>query len=91
MPQIGITVSVPHKSKEYNVKVPDTATGKKLYGALLKKAQLDDSNTVAYEMFQKRVGKKIYPDCADETLKQIGLREGDTIIMKKDMDPGAID
>ena len=90
MAKIGITVSIPHKAKEYNVQVPDAATGKKLYEALLKRSNLQEGDAVSYELFQKRVGKKVYPDLADQTLQQIGIREGDTIIMKKDMDPGAI-
>lgn len=90
---IKVTVSVPHIQKEYDVNLPESTTGKKLYEALLKRINIQEGNglggPVVYELFSKKAGKKIYPDLKDHTLDQMGIVMGDTIILKKDMDPGA--
>ena len=87
MEKIKLTVSVPHLQKEYDVDLPESTTGKRLYEALIKKLQ--DGSGVVYELFSKKAQKKIYPDLKDQTLKGMGIKPGDTIILKKDMDPGA--
>lgn len=89
MSQINITVSVPHQSRDFSVKVPSKATGKQLYNALMKRANLTENSNDVYHLFDKRISKKIYPDLAEQNLEQIGVKEGHTILMKKDMDPGA--
>ncbi|MCO6492269.1 MAG: hypothetical protein J5I98_27880 [Phaeodactylibacter sp.] len=92
MAQMKISVSIPHLEKEYDVNVPDTVSGEKLYNALLQRTkdllESDDGGENVFELFSKRLGKKVYPDYRDVSLKDIGVREGDTIIVKKDLDPG---
>lgn len=92
---IQVTVHVPHLQKEYDVNLPEATTGKRLYEALISRVQnLKEGGggaegPVVYELFSKRTSKKIYPDLKDQTLEQIGIQSGDTVILKKDMDPGA--
>lgn len=93
MPSIKITASIPHVQKEYNISVPDNTTGKRLYEAIMAKAKTelrgdDLAGVVVYELFAKHAKKKVYPDLEMQTLAQIGLKEGETLILKKDMDPG---
>lgn len=92
MSKIKLTVSVPHMQKEYDVDLPAETTGKRLYEALIKRmsAGADGGGPVVYELFSKKAQKKVYPDYKDQTLVQIGIKPGDTIILKKDMDPGAL-
>ncbi len=89
--KIKLTVSVPHIQKEYDVELPDNTTGKRLFEALTKKlgASGGGSNDV-FELFSKKAQVKVYPDLQDQSLKQMGIQPGDTVILKKDMDPGAI-
>ncbi len=90
MAQIKISVNIPHLEKEYDVNVPDSATGEKLFEALLKtNPNLKNDDADVYELFSKRVGKKVFPDYRSTSLKEIGIEQGDTIIVKKDLDPGA--
>lgn len=88
MSQIKISVSIPELEKEYDVNVPETATGEKLFNALTKQNTSLSSSEDIYELFSKRVGKKVYPDFKNVSLKDIGIKSGDTIIVKKDLDPG---
>lgn len=91
MAQIKISVSIPHLEKEYDVNVPDTATGEKLFKALLQQSPaLTESGEDVYELFSKRLGKKIFPDYQSSILKDIGIKEGDTILLKRDIDPGGV-
>lgn len=93
MSNIKVTVSVPHIQKEYDVNLPEETTGKKLYEALLKRVNIQEggglSGPVVYELFSKKANKQIYPAFKDHTLVQMGIIPGDTIILKKDMDPGS--
>jgi hypothetical protein len=93
MKSIKVTVRVPHIQKEYDVSLPVETTGKKLYEALISRLNNAEGNGLAgpvvFELFSKKVGKQIYPAHKDQTLAQIGIMQGDTIILKKDMDPGS--
>ncbi len=93
MSTIRVTVSVPHLQKEYDVSLPLTTTGKKLYEALVARVKNLGADTemgpIVYELFSKKAQKKLYPDLKDHTLSQMGIKDGDTIILKKDMDPGS--
>lgn len=93
MAQMKISVSIPHLEKEYDVNVPDTATGEQLYQALLKRTgellESDDGGENVFELYSKRLGKKIYPDNRNNSLKDTGVQAGDQIIIKKDLDPGS--
>jgi hypothetical protein len=85
-----LTVSIPHLTKEYEVELPLSTTCRRLYEALMSKLpSSSDNGPVVYELFSKRTDKKIYPDYKDHTLAEIGIPAGDTIILKKDMDPGS--
>ena len=84
-----ISVNIPHLGREFDVNLPETVTGERLFNALLQKTpSLMESDENVYELFSKRVGKKVYPDFKGATLKDIGIMEGDTIIVKRDLDPG---
>ena len=90
--KIRLTVSVPHILKDYDVDLPTETTGKRLYEALMKRLSSNDDGSggnVIYELFSKKAQLKVYPDMKDKTLAQMGIHPGDTIILKKDMDPGA--
>ncbi len=89
--KIAITASIPHLQKEFNVELPSTTKAMAFYEALMKKvggSENPNEGVVVYELFSKRLNKKLYPDFAENTLGEIGVQPGDTIIMKKDMDPG---
>lgn len=92
MENLKLTVSVPHMQKEYDVDLPTNTSGKRLYEALIGRVPNLQTGSaggpVVYELFSKREHKKIYPDFKDHTLAQIGIKSGDTVILKKDMDPG---
>lgn len=89
MSKVSIIVNVQDLERSFTVQVPLKVTGKKLHQALLKRVKVQESATVSYQLFQKRVSKKIYPDCADMTLQQLGIINGDTILMKPDFEGGA--
>ncbi|MEM9985469.1 MAG: hypothetical protein AAF804_10275 [Bacteroidota bacterium] len=91
MSKIKLTVSVPHIQKDYDVELPDSTTGKRLFEALTKKlaGSGGSGDNEVYELFSKKAGLKVYPDLKDQSLKQMGIQPGDTVILKKDMDPGA--
>ena len=92
MEKIKLTVSVPHMQKEYDVDLPTNTSGKRLYEALIGRVpslQVGSAGgPVVYELYSKKAHKKIYPDFKDHTLAQMGIQSGDTVILKKDMDPG---
>lgn len=87
MPQIKISVRIPHLEKEYDVNLPDHITSERLYQAILDRAQ-ELSNNDGYELYAKHVRKKIYPDYQDKSLETIGVKEGETIIVKRDEEAG---
>lgn len=92
---IKLEVRVPHLQKEYDVDVPETTTAQRLYDALMARVEPSSNGQglegpVVYELTAKRAQKKIYPDYKDQSLQQIGIKTGETIIIKKDMDPGSI-
>ena len=92
MEKIKLSISIPVIHKDYDVDLPQSTTGKRLYEALL--ARVSDlnvggpSNAMVWELFSKRAQKRIYPDCKDMTLEQIGVVNGDTVIMKQNIDAG---
>lgn len=91
--KIAVTASIPHLQKEFNVELPPNTKAMAFYEALMKRvggSENSNEGVVVYELFSKRLQKKLYPDFAHQTLAEIGVQPGDTIIMKKDMDPGAI-
>lgn len=89
MSQLKISVSIPHLEREYDVNLPGTVTGERLYKAIIDRTDaLKESEEDVYELFSKRVGKKIYPDYKGNSLVDVGIKEGDTIIVRRDMDPG---
>ncbi|MEM6631471.1 MAG: hypothetical protein AAF694_17450 [Bacteroidota bacterium] len=94
MSKVKVTLQIPHLQREMDVQLPKSTTGKMFYEAVLGKLGNMPSSTtsgaaVVWELIAKHAQKKVYPDGQNQTLEQLGIREGETIIMKKDMDPGS--
>ena len=86
---IKISISIPFLEKEYDVTLPETVTGERLFTAILDRTEgLKDNAEDVFELYSKRVGKKVYPDFKGSTLQEIGIADGDSIIVKKDIIPG---
>ena len=92
--KVKVTLQIPHLQREMDVQLPVSTTGKMFYEAVLGRLGSMPSSTtsgaaVVWELIAKHAQRKVYPDGQNETLEQLGIREGETIIMKKDMDPGS--
>ncbi len=86
---IKISINIPSLEKEYDVTLPETVTGERLYAAIMDRADgLKDNAEDVYELYSKRIGKKVYPDFKSSTLQELGIENGDSIIVKKDIIPG---
>lgn len=86
---IKISVRFPDLEKEYDVKLPDTITVERLYKAIVERVPDHQKGNDDYELYAKHAKKQVYPGYADQTLAEIGIKEGETIIVKRDGEAGA--
>lgn len=89
MNNIQLQISVPHLTKSFTVTVKSDVTVKQLYQALIKKIDLDGEERT-FDLIDKRMGRKIYPNAEflNQKLQEVGFKHGHAIVLKEDFKGG---
>lgn len=89
MTTVTINLNVLHLNREFEVEMPVNTTVHAFYEAVMEEMpDLKSSNpTDVFELVSSK--RKIYPDMKDKTLEELNIQSGDTIYLKKDVNPGA--